>query len=61
MKDRSSKRRKLRRYLEKNYTCFVTFTKTPEKGQTTAYYKRLRGPTMTKALKAIMEIFNAED
>lgn len=61
MINRSSNRRKLQKYLEKNYACFVTFTKDPEKGQTTAYYKRLREATMEKALDAIVEIFDAED
>jgi len=57
----TTKRKKLRKYLERNYATFITFKKDSEKGQTTAYYKRLRGPKMTEVLDTIMEIFNATD
>jgi len=57
MRHRTTKRKQLRNYLTENYATFITFTKNPEKGQTTAHYKRLRGPKMTEVLDAIMEIF----
>ena len=58
MRNSAAKRKKLRRYLNKNYATFITFTKHPEKGQTTAYYKRLRGDKMTEVLNKIMGIFD---
>ena len=61
MRNSATKRKKLRRYLNKNYATFITFKKHPEKGQTTAYYKRLRGEKMTEALDKIMGIFDATD
>jgi len=58
MRNRTMKRKKLRNYLTENYATFITFTKNPEKGQTTAYYKCLRGAQMTEVLDKIMEIFS---
>jgi len=61
VRNSADKRKRLRRYLNKNYATFITFKKHPEKGQTTAYYKRLRGEKMTEALDKIMGIFDAKD
>ena len=58
MRNRTTKRKHLRKYLNDNYATFITFTKIPEKGQTQAHYKRLRGPQMTEVLDKIMEIFD---
>ena len=58
MRQKTAKRKRLRRYLNENYATFITFTKHPEKGQTTAYYKRICGPKMTEVLNKIMEIFD---
>jgi len=56
-----TKRRKLRKYLEKNNVCFVSMQHNDEKHQTTAFYKRLRGDALNEAVSEIMEICDAND